>query len=233
MLGSTRRHDTRHVWICLVGLALIGAYVLGGCPGPDPTDPGTNPPSQPGTNPTDPGTNPPSDPGGGGGSAPAASTTGTWSGTITYTASLVLSGSPGGSPIVVDAPTTVTFDADGVPNVVGIYLGSGQEAWELQTDGLRNVGDQAVFNFASGGTTTTITATVTSVSSSTTAYSISLDLQVEFSTDPSGPKTGTYTATATLQSDGTILWQSHTDLDLSGQVQLAVSVDAQGTLTKQ
>ncbi len=172
----------------------------------------------------------------GGGTGSLASTT--WTGTVTYEASITFNGTPSGQPF--QKPLTVTFNDQGQPDAIDIPVANGTAVAPLSMAKLVNVGDSDSQAFAlptgTGGTTNvTIDASVTAVSRSDTAYSESLNIKLSFST---GSISGTYKQDATLQQDGTLAWKGTGDLkvdtsnpNLPGTIPVALS--AEGTLTQQ
>jgi len=162
-----------------------------------------------------------------------ASLTGTWNGTVTYTVKLYL-GESQANQYSFDNETTVTFDDAGLPDVLYLNAGIGDEVWQMTTENLKQVGDSETFEFVSGDTTTTVHATVTDVSTSGTQFSISLDIDLEFSGATTGTGTGTYEFTATVQADGSLQFESNATIDFSDAgLQISLTVEATGTLTKQ
>ncbi len=157
---------------------------------------------------------------------------GTWAGTVTYTASLVLAGSPSSGDNPFEKSFTVVFDAQGQPDTLDIVVDVNKVVL-LSTANLVNVGDTDTQTFQIGTSSTVVTATVKAVSRSDTAFSITLDpLVVDFS--GTGSMTGTYTIEGTLQSNGLLKWSGAGDYKIPlGDTNIDLKVTGDADLTRQ
>lgn len=193
--------------LALTTMVLAATLSIGGCPGPD----------------------------GNGGDGQLE---GTWNGDVTYT-EVLGAGGDGGTPQTYTRAFTVTFTAEGQPDKVPLAVGVGDQPFEFNVEQLVDVGDQATANFerenpnTGAVTTTTITATVTSVSRSDSAYALGLDLDIEFSGATTGQMTGTYSLDASIQDAGNLAWIADSTLNIGSELGLVLTIESDGTLSKQ
>jgi hypothetical protein len=166
--------------------------------------------------------------GGGGG----VTLEGTWAGNVTYTASLVVAGSPPSGDNPFEKAFTVVFDAQGQPDTLDLVVDVNKVVL-LSTAKLIDVGDTDTQTFQAGTSSTVVTATVKAVSRSDTAFSITLDpLVVEFT--GTGSMTGTYTIEGAIQSDSSLKWQGAGDYKIPiGDANIDLQVTGDAALIKQ
>ena len=190
----------------VVGLAMLLASSLGGCPKPP-----VGPPS-------------------------GATLEGSWTGNVTYLAGLKLdsnppTGTPFENPLTVtfDAqgrPDHVDLSVGNGSEVLLLSMANLVNAGDTDAQSFTTQ------NAGGATTTTNVTATVTAVSASDTGYTVSLDLTVEIV--GYNAIAGTHTLAAAIQSDGSLDWNGSSDLKIDfGQANLGLAVTMTGTLTKQ
>ncbi len=119
-----------------------------------------------------------------------------------------------GKPSIVDRPTDITFDSDGKPNVITVYLTQVPLIWvDVATDTLTNVGEQQVLQVSGPGAGT---VTVKLDSLAATDMSTRMVLAVTYDSPEYASLgavfTGPCTVNATRQADGKVDWSVDTSL---------------------
>jgi hypothetical protein len=163
---------------------------------------------------------------------------GAWTGDVDYTVSVVMGGSAGNSH-TFRRPLSVTFSADGQPDVVDVTLDA-DEVFRVPATGLVGEGDAAEASFditnpnTGAVTTSTVDATVTSTTRTDTSLDIGLNVSITFSGDTTGTLPGTYSLQASVQPDGKLAWQGVSNLMVGdSSLGLFVHVTSVGILAKQ